>query len=252
VSTIIVTVVIVAATFGFMIFQRKKLATQYAHLRAGQLATRLGMQLLEGNPEFNPVTQSVQPSVQNTGSAGGFLRQMAASQVGGTLGEFKLHAAGQPYGHNAELVLYCRQDLETGLVQNTTTTWHDLRLTLHARHGVVPFDLRLRKEMTGMETRRRDDVPRMPAQSFGDPMLDQRYVIETPDPALPRRIAPALAMLAPHLIYVHLIGTGTQLSFVMTPTSVMASATTFEPILHVLASLAAIFEGQPMPGVLAA
>jgi len=244
VSTIILTVVIVGATFGFMIWQRSKLGKQYAHMRAGELATRLGMQLLEGNPEFNPVTQSVQPSVQNTGSAGGFLRQMAASQVGGTLGEFKLHMAGQPYGSNAELVLYCRQDLDRGFAQNTTTTWHDLRLTLHARYQVVPFELRLRKEMQGLETRRRDDAPHLPAQSFGDAALDQRYIIETPDPALPRRISPALAQLAPHLMYVHLVGSGTQLSFVMTPTAVMCSAPSFEPILQVLAALAAIFEGR--------
>jgi len=251
-STLFVTGIIVAATFGFMFWQRKRMANQYAHMRAGELAKRLGMQLLEGNPEFNTVTHSVLPSVQNTGSAKGFLRQMAASQVGGTLGEFKLHMAGQPYGHNAELVLYCRQDLDTGFVQNTTTTWHDLRLTLHAYQQVVPFELRLRKEMTGLETRRRDDARPMPAQSFGDPHLDARYIIETPDPALPRRIAPALNLLAPHLAYVHVVAAGTQLSFVMTPTSVMCSATTFEPILHALASLAAIFEGRPMPGALAA
>jgi len=104
--------------------------------------------------------------------------------------------------------------------------------------------------MTGLETRRRDDAPRMPAQAFGDPHLDQRYIIETPDPSLPRRIAPALGLLAPHLAYVHVVAAGTQLSFVMTPTSVMCSATTFEPILHALASLAAIFEGRPVPGAL--
>src|SRR5439155_1822614 len=128
-----------------------------------------------------------------------------------------------------------------GFTENVTTTWSDLRLTVMTRVPVPPFDLRLRDEHTGLETRRDDDQPRMPPQPLGDPTLDQKLVIETPDPRVPRAIAGMLAPLA-HNAYVHVQGAGNQLSFVMTPASVNAAAMNLEQILHVLVSLAAIFE----------
>lgn len=251
-SNLLLAVVTIAGTFGLMLFMRRRLNTQYAHMRAGELVQRLGLTLVEGNPEHNLVTQSVQPSVQNVSSAKGFLTQMAAGQVGGTLGEFKLRAVGQPYGASTELVLYCRQDFSPGLTRNTTTTWHDLRLTVHARYDVMPFDLRLRKETQGLETRRSSDDPRMPEQRFGDAALDQRFVIATPDPTLPHRIAGALGPIAHTLAYVHVTGAGPRVSFVMTPASVSCAAMTLEQVLHVLASLAVTFEGRPVPGAMAA
>jgi len=250
-STIIMIAVVCGGTFGFMIFMKKRLNRQYAHMRAGELAPRLGMQLLAGNPEFNLATMSVQPGTQNATSAKGFLTQMAAAQVGGTLGEFKMHMAGQPYGIDSELVLYCRQDLQPGFAEDVTTTYYDLRITVHARVAVMPFDLRLRKETMHLETQRKPEDPRMPAQAFGHASLDERYVIETPDPNLPRRIAAALGALPPYLVYLHIIGAGNQLSFVMTPLAVNSCALSLEPILHVLASLAAIFEGRPAPAAMA-
>lgn len=247
--TIILAIVTIAGTFGFMYFQRKKLATQHAHLRAGQLAPKLGLSLVEGDPEFNLAIQSVQPSVQNVGSAGGFMKQIAKTQFGGTLGEFKLKMSGRPYGMPTELVLYCKQDYQPGVIENVTTTWFDLRLSVHAGVSLPPFELRLRKEATGLEAHRRDGAQPMPTATFGDPLLDQRYVIEAIDPALPRRIAAALGTLAPYLMYVHIVGEGNRISFVMTPTSVMASAMSFEPILHALAAIAAALEGRPLPAV---
>src|SRR5258706_10077127 len=214
VSSILLIATVCGATFGFMYFMRRNLNTKYAHMRASQLAQRLGMQLVEGNPEHNLVTMSVQPSVQNTSSAKGFLSQMAASSVGGTLGEFKIHMAGQPYGLNAELMLYCRQDYKPGFTENVTTTWSDLRLTVHTRCPVAPFDLRLRSEHTGLETRRDDGDQRMPVQPFGDPTLDGKLVLETPDPRVPRAIGGVLQPLA-HNVYVHIQGSGNQISFVM-------------------------------------
>jgi hypothetical protein len=244
-------IVIALATFGFMFYMRRRLNTQFAHMTAGALAPRLGMQVVDGDPAFNLATMSVLPSVQNTGSARGFLSQMAATSVGGTLGEFKLRLAGQPYGSDAELVVYVRQDYQPGLTTNTTTTWSDVRLTVRARAAIAPFDLRLRKELTGLETRRHADEPRLPAQRFADPALDARYAIEAHDPRLPAALIGALAALPPHLIYVHVVGNERGVSFVMTPAAVNASAVSFEQILHALASVVALFEGRPMPGALA-
>jgi hypothetical protein len=249
---ILLIILVCGGTFGFMFFMRRRLNTQYAHMKAGELAARLGMRLVEGNPEHNLVTQSVLPSVQNTSSAKGFLSQMAATSVGGTLGEFKMHMVGQPYGVNAELVLYCREDYKPGFTENVTTTWSDLRMTIHARCPVAPFDLRLRKEMTGLETRRDDDALRMPQQRFGHPLLDERFILETPDPRLPGALAAALGPLANDLAYVHVTGAQNQISFVMTPGAVNSAAMGFEKILHALASIAAVFEGRPMPGAMPA
>jgi len=249
--TILIAIVTIAGTFGFMYFQRKKLNTQYAHLRAGQLAPRLGMQLTEGNPEHNLATQSVQPAINNVGSAKGFLGQMAATQVGGTLGEFKLHLQGAPYGMRSELVLFCRQDLDRGLTTSTTTTYFDLRLSVYAHVALVPFEVRLRKETTHLETSR-DEDQQMPPQRFGTPMLDDRYVVESHDPALPSRIAHAIATLAPHFLYVRIVGTHERVSFVMTPPAVNSCSTSFEQILHVLASTVSILEGRAAPAQLVA
>jgi hypothetical protein len=251
-STIVIAVVTIVGTFGFMIFMKKRINNQMSHLRAGEVAQRLGMQLLEGNPEHNLATMSVQPSVNNIGSAKGFLKQMVVAKVGGSLGEFRLRMAGQPYGLNTELILYCKQELETGVIEDVETTWYDLRLTVHARCAVVPFDLRLRKETAGLETRRDCDAPRMPAQRFGYAALDDRFVLETPDPGLPHRIANVIGTLSAHLMYVHLTGSANQLSFVMTPASVMATSMSLDQLLHVLVSLAAVFEGRAVPPARAA
>ncbi|MEO8698466.1 MAG: hypothetical protein ABI867_00450 [Kofleriaceae bacterium] len=245
--SIVFIAVIIVGTFGFMIFMKRKMNNQFAHMQAGALAPRLGLQLVEGNPEHNLATMSVQPGAQNLSSAKGFLRQMAVGQVGGTLGEFKLHMTGQPYGASVELVLYCREEYQPGFAENVTTTWSDLRLTVHARCHVAPFELRLRKEATGLESRRSDQP--MPAQQFGDPTLDRRFVIECIDPHLPRHLAAVIATFAPTLMYVHVIASANQVSFVMTPTAVAASALGLEQILHVLVSIAAVFEGQPVPAM---
>lgn len=250
-STLLVSIVAVVGTVGFMVFMRRKLNRQYSHMRAGEVAPRLGMQLTEGNPEHNLVTMSVQPSVQNTSSASGLLRQVAAGQVGGTLGEFKLRMVGQPYGANAELVLYCRQDFAPGITSNVTTTWHDCRLTVHARCQVAPFELRLRDEHPGLEARRTEHAVALPAQQFGDAALDRRYVIEASDARATRYLGGALGSFG-HAAYVHIVGSGNQISFVMTPASVNASAMTLEQTLHALVSIAAAFEGRPAPGALLA
>ena len=249
-SSLLLIVVILGGTFGFMIWQKKKVGAQLAHLRAGELARRMGMQLTKGNAEFNLACQSVLPSAQALGSAKGFLGQVAKSSFGGKLGEFELRMAGQPYGLSTELVVYCKQELEKGYAEDTVITHHDVRLTVNVRSAVVPFDLALRKEMTGLEVKRGEQ--RMPAQSFRDAALDQRYVIESIDPTAPSRIAAALGALPPHLLYVHIVGSGDHISFVMTPGSIMAVTASLEQILHVLASIAAVLEGRPMPGALAA
>ena len=250
-SSLILAIVVVAATLGYMKFMRTKLDTQYAHMRAGELVTRLGLQLVEGNPEHNLVTQAVLPSALNLSSAKGFLGQMAATQVGGTVGEFKLRAVGQPYGASAELVLYCREDLSPGLNVLTRTTWHDLRLAVTARAQLTPFELQLRTPSPGLEPRRAPDAPELPAQAFGDAALDQRYAITTRDPHLPARLASALRALPPTLAYVHIVGDGDRIALVMTPTSVAAAAMSFEQILHALASMVAALEGRAAPGQLA-
>ncbi|MDQ3340254.1 MAG: hypothetical protein M4D80_34280 [Myxococcota bacterium] len=248
-STIVFAVLAVAGTFGFMIYMKKRLDTQYAHLRAGRIAQRLGMQVVEGDPEHNLATRSVLPSVQNTGSAKGFLKQVAATQIGGKLGEFRLRLEGRPYGAETELVLFCREELQVGFSENVTTTWSDLRLTVRSRCNVTPFELRLKKAMTGLEPRE-NEAP-MPVQRFADPALDEKLVLEAYDPQLSRALAVAIAPLT-QLAYVHVIGAGNTLSFTMTPTSVMSAAPSIEQILHVLVSIAAVFEGQPAPRALPA
>lgn len=250
--SILYVVVIVGGTLAFMVVMRRRLNTQYAHMRVGPVVHRLGLQLVDGDPEHNLATQSVQPSVNNVTSANGFLNQIVKTSVGGSLGELKIRAVGQPYGVRSELVLYCRQELTPGLTETTTTTYYDLRLTAYARCGIPPFDLRLRSETRGLETRRVSDAPRLPEQRFGDAALDQRFAIETADPALPRRIAGALAPIAHQLAYVHLVGEGDHVSFVMTPASVMAGALSFERVLHALAGIAALCEGRAVPAALAA
>ncbi|MBS2015464.1 MAG: hypothetical protein JST00_21425 [Deltaproteobacteria bacterium] len=298
VSTLVLTVIMLGGTFGFMFFMKSKMSAQYAHMRAGDVATRLGMRMVEGDPSFNLVMQSVQPGVQNVSSAGGFLHQMAATSVGGTLGETRLRATGEVYGLGSELVLYCRQDFEPGAFENVTTTWHDLRLTVYTRGALAPFDLRLRQETPCLETRRDCTKPRMlgravaqamhacdparmlgravaqamhacdparmlgravaqamhacdparmPAQGFGVPHLDARFLLECFDPSLPRRIAAAIALVPAHAVYVHVTGEGNAISFVMTPASVSAAAMSLEPMLHVLASIASLLEGRAMP-----
>ena len=247
-STLFMALGITAASVGYMVFMRRRIAAQYAHTKLGELAPRLGLQVVEGDPAFNPVTDSVRPSVRNATSARGLLTQVAAANVGGTVGETRIRAVGQPYGNPTELVLYCREDLTPGLTTLTTTTWHDLRLSVQARRPIAPFDLRLRSETTGLETRRAPDDPVLPEQALADPALAQRFVLTGVEPGLAARIGPALGPIAHGVAYVHVVGAGDRVSFVMTPTSVSVGALALEQVLHVLAAIAAALDGRPAPG----
>lgn len=238
-SNLVPAVLIILATFGYLWLSRRRLGQQYAHLQVGAVAARLGLRLVEGSAQHNLATQSVQPSVENLGSAGGFLKQMAATQVGGTLGETKIHAVGQRQGLRAELMLYCRQHLQPGLSRLTTTTWHDLRLTVHAPRALPRFVLRLRHETPGLPTRQSPQEAELPEQWIPDPRLAERYRLMSAEPDLAARIAGALTALQP-LAYVHVTGSGDQVSFVMTPASVMSASFFFEEILQTLTLLATV------------
>lgn len=244
-STVLLLVVTLGATFGFMAYMRKRVGGQTAHLKAGVLAPRLGMRVVEGDPEHNLATMSVEPSARNTGSAKGFVKQMAVTQLGGDLGAFRLVMAGATAeGAPTELVLSCRQDYEVGAFHDTIGTSYDLRLTVAARTTFPAFDIRLRAPRMGMEVASVFGAAPVPYASFGDPALDERFVIQCEDPTLARRIAPLLAPLLAQELYVHVVGTPGQISFVMTPASVNAAAFGFEATLGVLAQIGRALEGR--------
>lgn len=225
---------------GFMFVFKKRLDTQYAHLKAGALASRLGMQMTKGSPEHNLCTMSVYPSANNLKSGAGWGKSMLASSFGGNIGVFELHMGNS----QAELSLYAKEDMQLGVYRQRTTTAHDLRLTRFARIP-SPFVLYLRNPMQGMEIQRPVEAG-MPMQSFGDPRLDQMFVIEAHDPSVPQRIRPIVEQMMELSLYAHVDGSPRGISWVMTPAAVNYSSMYFEKLLPMLGQMASALEGRPV------
>jgi hypothetical protein len=239
--------VMIALFVGLVIFMkvRGKAMTanheaENSQYRLGSLAQRLGMAIVEGDPMFNLfVTNRWQDLGQ------------ATSKVGWSptidRPEIRVRLAGSPYGHPAELTYYDRLETQDKILERVVKRWFDARLSVATTAAFPDFELVLRTPGQYVEP---TEQFALPAQSLGDATLDRQFRLKCADARLGPAIAPVLGPFMP-LGYVHVVGQGGKIAFVMTEYGMPVALYSIEAVLLVLESMACVFEGRPPPGAYA-
>src|SRR4029079_5623551 len=160
--------------------------------RAGELAQRLGLTLVEGDPTFNFFIQQAHVDVQRGPSDGRPVHVQIRMQ-------------GQPQGVPLELTFLYRVEQETGLTQVTWRTWFDCRMSAYARQPFPPFEVVSRYAPLGPIAQEQP----LPPMTTGMPPVDATYLVATTEPGMAQllgAVLPSFSLFAN--AGVHLIGDG--------------------------------------------
>jgi len=221
-----------ALAVGYMFYMRSRhkqqtvqFDQQYSNYRAGELATRLGLQLVKGDPNFNFMVTHANASV-----ARGATDKQAV--------HVDIELSGQPFGAPLSLTYLNRQERETGFSSTTYKTWFDCRMAATTRQPFPPFEVTSRKTPVGAIVKQQT----LPEVRTGNPAVDAEFAVMTHEPAL----AQLLGQVLPEFVAlasagVHLVGDGQRVSFIMNQTTapIVASALYHAEVMsHGLSNLA--------------
>ena len=221
-----------ALAVGYMFYMRSRhkqqtvqFDQQYSNYRAGELATRLGLQLIKGDPSFNFMVTHANAAVA---------RGATDSQAV----HIDIELRGEPFGAPLSLIYLHRQERDTGLTTTTYKTWFDCRMVVMVKQPFPPFEVTSRTTPTGTIVKQQT-LPELPT---GNPAVDAEYSVTTQEPAL----AQLLGQILPEFVAfgsagVHLVGDGQRVSFIMnqTTTPLVASALYHAEVMsHGLSNLA--------------
>jgi len=191
----------VAYTFYSRRTMGKKHDAQFANFRAGELAQRLGLRLVEGDPAFNL-----------------FIRYANVDVMKGPSDKKPVHVSvrmqGEPHGLPTELVYLYRVEQETSYVANTVTwkTWFDCRMIVFARRPFPPFEVTSRSTPFGPIAQ----IQPLPPQPTGNPAIDGTYAVSTPERGVAQLLGQVLVNFGTFATAgVHLVGDGQTVAFVM-------------------------------------
>lgn len=197
--------IIGAIAVAYTLYQRravpKKQDAQFANFRAGELAQRLGLRLIEGDPAFNL-----------------FIRYANVDVMRGPSDKKPVHVSvrmqGEPQGLPLELVYLYRVEQETDYMSNTVTwrTWFDCRMIVHARQPFPPFEVVSRTTPWGPIAQ----VQPLTPASTGNPSIDATYAVATPERGVAQLLGQVLVNFGTFATAgVHLVGDGRSVAYVM-------------------------------------
>lgn len=195
--------VVALAVVGFFFLKGRAAVAnydeQYANYRAGALSQRLGLQLVQGDPNFNV-----------------FIRQAHVDVQRGPKDKSPIHievrAQGAPRGVPLEFVYLYRVEQETGFTQVTWRTWFDCRLSARSRQPFPPFEVISKQAPMGAIAQ----TMALPGLSTGNPSVDASYLVTTQEPAMAQLLGQLLPAFSTYQnAGVHLVGDGTSIAFVM-------------------------------------
>ncbi|MEO8902746.1 MAG: hypothetical protein ABI488_12005 [Polyangiaceae bacterium] len=192
---------IVAA--AYMFWARKRAAQshdqQFSSYRAGELAQRLGLQLVAGDPNFNLFIRYANVDVRR-------------GPTDGKPVQVEIRMQGAPQGVPLELVYLYRVERESSLATTTWRTWFDCRMSVQTARPFPPFELISRSAPLGPIAQTQALAP----QSTGDASADATYLVTTAEPGVAQLLGQAAAGFATFANSgVHLVGDGQRISFVM-------------------------------------
>jgi hypothetical protein len=222
---IVVIVVAVLGLYGWQFMQRKKSLAENQDKTFGAVAERLGLQVLEGDPN-----QSLYFFVERHGD---YQRQ--------------LRAQGTPYGRDAFFTLMDGVKSSEYVVYRRTVHSFGCFLETALQTQTTPFEVVLRNPNPhlppheGMEER-----PELREMPSGDAAIDAKYRIRATDPKVPPALVPALRILEQQ-IFVHIAGEGDRVWNSFTRGSLPYFAYAVEEYLLALETAACSLEGRPLP-----
>ena len=225
-----------AAVYWFVMSRRRQsMADTTSSMRAGEVAARLGMTLVQGDPAFHLFADAT-PSMGAAGvllSGTPFPYQGPASEIlaRGTIG-----------GRATELHFYAKARAGVRLpgVGRDIEVERSCRLSIAPRAHVPDFELVLRHPAAGAEAERVNTA--LPALLFGDPRLDQRYQLFTSSPEIAQRLARAVGVFDDQT-YVHVVGEGGRVAMPFTLGAIYLFAGAPQPFLGKLDVLAGALDG---------
>jgi hypothetical protein len=187
----------------WLVFGRKLMTgsdKRYREFRVADLAHRLGLQILEGDPTLNMMQAHTKHNMRMAkDKARGFLRNSKETRV---------VLEGAPYGRPTRFLFHRYTEVAERIVVRVASGSFDCRLSLQVPVDLPPFEIVRR---AGFADRyqgiRAKPEWGLPAQSFGDRDLDAKLALSSPDPRLGSYLAPVVAALAGHR-YVHVQGHG--------------------------------------------
>lgn len=192
----------VGALVFFLVNRRsaaRNMDPQYAGYRAGALAQRLGLTLVEGDPEFNLFIRQANVDVRRGPADGRPIH-------------VQVRMEGAPQRVPLQLVYLYRVEQESGFTQVTWRIWFDCRMVAQARRPFSPFEVISRSAPLGPIAA----TQALPPAPTGNPAVDATYSVTTADPAVARALGEALGGFATFQNSgVHLVGDGRGVSFVM-------------------------------------
>jgi hypothetical protein len=191
--------VITIAVAIYMVLNRgraaKNMDAQWSQYRASELATRLGLQLVKGDPGFNF-----------------FIKQANADVARGPSDGKPIHIDVALEGEDTSLTYLYRVEQDTGFTRVTWKIWSDCRMTVRAPKTFTPFEVISKSAPLGPIAR----TQAFAAQQTGNPTIDATYAVYTTDAALAQRLAGELTGFSTFVNSgVHLVGDGESVSFEM-------------------------------------
>lgn len=195
VTTIIYLVVMLVGVAAFMLWNKgrmKKYEAQSANARAGELAARMGLQLIEGDPMTNLM-----------------YARAIAQKSDGSVPEVKVRMVGSPGGRATEVNYYERVDVDAGFTSTTVTSWITASVSVEVRSPFPEFEVLL-KDLGGYAAEVKPKLA-APPHAPSDPGA-AKLVVKTHD----ARVVPVITESLKNMAawgFVHVHGDGSRLTF---------------------------------------
>jgi hypothetical protein len=224
----------IAAYWIVMSRRRQPFVDGTSSMRAGEVATKLGMTLVQGDASFHLFADAT-PSM---GAAGALLSGTPFPYQGPAS---EIVARGAVEGRPTELYFYARATAGVRLpgLGRDIEVERTCRLSLVPRAHVPDFELVLRNPGPGAEAERVH--PGLPASHLGDPRLDDRYQLYASTPELAARLA-RVAPVFDDQTYVHIAGEGGRVTMPFTLGAIYLLAGSPRTFLEKLDALARALE----------
>jgi hypothetical protein len=185
----------------WLVFGRKLMTgsdKRHRELRVGELAQRMGLQIVEGDPSLNMMQAHTKHNMRMAkDKASGFLRSSK---------ETKVVLEGAPYGRPTRFLFHRYTEVAERFVAQVVSGSFDCRLSLQVPVDLPPFEIIGRSGLAdrymGLKVKPEWGLP---DQSFGDRELDAKLALSSPDPRIGSYLAPVVGALVGNR-YVHIQG----------------------------------------------
>jgi hypothetical protein len=186
----------------WLIFGRRLMTgadQRHRNLRVADLAQRLGLRIVEGDPALNMMQAHTKHNMRMAKDKAGFMRSSKQTRV---------VLEGAPYGRPTRFLFHRYTEVADRVVVRMVSGAFDCRLSLQVPVDLPPFEIVSRsglgRRYMGIKAQAEWGLP---SQSFYDAGLDAKLALSSPDPRIGSYLAPVVGGLVGHR-YVHVQGRG--------------------------------------------